>query len=470
MGNERYSGYDDLVRSLGGRSTGEPSRRRKPNDDEIELFVTSEDKAREAKLREELDHRDHRPGAYRQPEESVYFRYTDKKRVRKYTDEEMARLREGARRVIVHDYGELDFYHLTDEERERNDQLASISLKLGNLKRIYRSVDKYIEAMRVVYQAWSILAENSPLHTREEFFEYVAKGIIVSNRILTPKLKGITGYNEDLLLQYVSNPTLDPKDLLPKQLSDRDDYYYADVEEQKFEMDCLLSPKEIEYVVRHDDLPDEERIVLPVKPIKRKFLKAYDDQQGLGRRKRKRGMKKIDRDLQPDMTAILKRLVKADADRDPYATMSSFNSLTDVFDASKRKTVWDQVPYAGSWQDDEEVELYELAVSEELMREPIPGGGGITAADRENQIFYRTMESMGISTVDWRRDSTQGGGTYLQEKARRSRKQNRKLERKIINRLGEMQVDPKFKKLIKRSEKSLMDYRSERSEEERYGE
>lgn len=439
------------------------------DDAEMELFVTSEDKAREAKLREERDQRDHRPGAYRQPEESVYFRFTDKSRVRKYTDEEMARFREGARRVIVHDYGESDFYHLTDEERERNDQLASISLKLGNLKRIYRSVDKYIEAMRVVYQAWSILAENNLLHTREEFFEYVAKGIIVSNRILTPKLKGITGYNEELLLQYVSNPTLDPKDLLPKQIPDLDDYYYADVEEQKFEMDCLLSPSEIEYVVRHDELPDEERIILPVKPIKRKFLKAYDDQQGLGKRKRKRGMKKVDRDLQPDMTAILKRLVKSDADRNPYAAMSSFNSLTDIFDASKRKSVWDQVPYAGSWQDDEEVELYELAISEELMREPVPGGGGITEGDQANQIFYRTMESMGISIVDWRRNSIGGDGTYLREKNRRSRKQNRKLERRIISRLGEMQSDPKFKKLIKRSEKSLIDYRSELSEE-RYGE
>jgi hypothetical protein len=191
-------------------------------------------------------------------EEDFHFKRYGKRREHKYTETEMAEIRNSCSRTIVHDYGDYDMYHISNEERSRNDQLAAISMKLGRLKRIYRKVDEYIEAMRIVFEAWSMLEKVNYLHTREEFFQMVADGRIVSNRIIMPKLKGIDKYNMDIIINYISNPGLDASQLLPKKKERDYDSFYDDdcVEEDEAEtMIRLLSKEEAEYIINGTPKP-----------------------------------------------------------------------------------------------------------------------------------------------------------------------------------------------------------------------
>ena len=167
-------------------------------------------------------------------EEEVHFKRYTKKRAHKYTESEMKAIRESCVSTIVHDYGERDIYHISDEERRKNDMLADLSMRLSTVKRVYNKVDQYIEAMRVVVEAWELLEKNNYIHTKDEFFEMVAEGTIISNRIIMPKLKKADRYNMDTIIMYISNPELDAKDLLPKKNTVRDNWYdqFDDVDEE----------------------------------------------------------------------------------------------------------------------------------------------------------------------------------------------------------------------------------------------
>ena len=55
-------------------------------------------------------------------EEDVHFKTYSKKYQHKYTDKEMEEIRKSCECTIVHDYGEHDIYHLSDEERAENDE------------------------------------------------------------------------------------------------------------------------------------------------------------------------------------------------------------------------------------------------------------------------------------------------------------------------------------------------------------
>jgi hypothetical protein len=142
-------------------------------------------------------------------EESLVFRRFTTDRDRKYSEKEMNAIRESCRLTIVHDYSNNDWYHISDKERAEIDQLHEISLKLASLKSNYRRVDEYIKAMRIVFEAWSILEKKNYLHSKEEFFKLVSSGKITSNRIIMPKLKKINQYNVDMIIQYISNPNVD---------------------------------------------------------------------------------------------------------------------------------------------------------------------------------------------------------------------------------------------------------------------
>ena len=185
-------------------------------------------------------------------EESVHFKRYTKRREHKYTEREMAEIRNSCHRTIVHDYGEFDIYHISNEERARNDQLAEISMKLSKLKRTYRRVDQYIEAMRTVFEAWSLLERTNYLHTKEEFYKMVADGRIVSNRIIMPKLKRMDQYNIDMIINYISNPDLDASHLVPKKTErDHDSFFDDDFNEESEldEMQRLLSKEEVEFIM-----------------------------------------------------------------------------------------------------------------------------------------------------------------------------------------------------------------------------
>lgn len=158
-------------------------------------------------------------------EEDVYFKRYRNVRQHRYTESEMVVIRESCMTSVVHDYGEHDPYHISDEERQRNDQLKEISDQLAGLKRTYRRVDQYIAAMRIVFEAWQILARNNFIHSEEEFFDMIGEGRIVSSRIVMPKLRKMDQYNIDMIINYISNPELDLSHLAPIKKEEQDDWF-----------------------------------------------------------------------------------------------------------------------------------------------------------------------------------------------------------------------------------------------------
>ena len=439
-------------------------------------------------------------------EEIGHFKIYNKRRVHKYTETEMKKIRESCECTIVHDFGEKDIYHLSDEERAENDMLAELSVKLGTLKKTYMQVDQYIEAMRVVVQAWEILARNNYIHSEDEFFELVAEGRIISNRFTIPKLKKINMYNLDMIIKYISDPDLDPKDLTPIKDEEDDDeytgiratvykYYYderyneeTDKQEKREkalanpdpsdeekedakipyknefqihneadeyandkirEMNCqiLLSLSEAEYLRDNIDNPPS----LEIKDVKRSMIKGYD-RKGY---KPKKKMNKTSKYIMEDLHGMLNKIQNNSGnDSDGYSR--SYMLTNGMFDIEKPdKDVWDDLRFDGSWADDEDIWLYDLAIRDKMSEQHPPRERYLTYADKYLQEFFTILEKHGVNTIDLRTKmsiSDNGNADIINKK---QKKENKKIESQLLSRLTELNDDPKFKKIVTKAEKAL---------------
>lgn len=385
-------------------------------------------------------------------EEDVYFKRYSKRREHKYTETEMEQIRKSCELTIVHDYGENDIYHLSDEEREANDMLSELSMKLACLKRTYRKVDQYIEAMRVVVQAWELLEEKGNyIHTREEFFQMVSEGKIVSNRIIMPKMKRIDDYNMDMIIKYISNPELDPSDLVPVKIED--DWYdnLLSDESEEDEMMRLLSPDDFQFIQEYEDNPPK----IKVRDINPKLIKGYD-RRGFGSsRRRKKKLGKNERYIQESLHDILNRIQNNEANRGPGYLSSSLitNSIFDVEKAEK--SVWDDLYFDGSWANDNDVFLYDLAVREELLRQHPYKVNYMTFADQELAKFFKILEENGINTIDLRRKMNCSENGVDSMKVKANKKENKKVEAALIERITQLNNSAKFKKIVSKAEEAL---------------
>jgi hypothetical protein len=423
------------------------------NDEDTEVFMTSEEKVKEEQKADEIlaDKRGYVPGEI---EESAVFKRYTQKRQHKYTAQEMELIEDSCRRVIVHDYAENDFYHISDEERSKHDQLAEVAIKLGSVKRIYRRIDQYIEAMRIVYKAWDILATSNYLHTREEFFGSVASGNIVSNRIIQPKMKRIDDYNKDKIIQYISDETLDPKDLLPNEV-DPYDQFYTD-EEYEEEQARLLSSDEIEYMINYDENHADG---MSIKDIDWKYIKQNESSSFNIKKKKKKSKKKIkksEKKLRESVSALVSKI----SNGNHYKTYGhSFGLTEDIFKEIKEKSIYDAVKFNGSWQDKDAVKIYDLVLTEAMLSDHPDNERHMTYGDKELQTFYNTMERHGMNTVELRRRISGEAHTYDVAKQKANRKENKRIESALINRINGLSKDPKFKKLVTKAEKKLDEYR-----------
>lgn len=460
MSDKDYSGYDDLIRSIMSDKddnvevfTAGPGVRRRldPRDADAEIFMTSEDIVKQEELRREEEETTGRRRRGLEPgqiEETVHFKQYNKLRERKYTEAELAKFRAGCERVIVHDYGANDFYHISDKERNEHDQLAKINIELGGLKSLYRRADQYVLAMRVVYKAWNMLAENNPLHSKDEFFDYLRKGLIGSNRIISPKLKGLDKYNQDILIEYIVNDSLDPADLAPKK-DDFSDYYYDDEYDEDIEAQTLLDESEIEYLATHDEAGDG----LVVEDIRSKDVKALDDELNYITKRRRKVMKKKDKKknrIQKTTVGILKQI-----QQDHYQRGNYYGVAWNYFEDNPENKPSFGTPYGGSWRDDDAVEMYAFAIDQEERNKSVSGDSYLTYADKELDKFFRTLEEKGVNTIELKRKILGSTESINAKKVARAKKQNRKMERQVINRIKSLSGDPKFKKLIKKSEKAI---------------
>lgn len=436
--------YSKLLES---ENNNRPVKRNNFDEEDGELFITSKEIV---KQKEEFEKATGAP-ADRDGviEEEAHFKRFTQRRQHKYTESEMNQIRDSCRNTIVHDYGEFDIYHISDEERRKNDQLAEISMKLARLKRTYRRADQYIEAMRIVYEAWSILEKNNYLHTKDEFFELVSEGKIVSNRIIMPKLKGMNRYNLDLLIKYISNPDLDASIFRPKTTYD-DDFFSDETEEEQ--MERLLSVKEAESILNEDEVIDPPSI--EVNDMKRKYVKGYNKSS---RSKKKKGSKK-ERLLREGVGELLRKIENGRNYRD----YSSYMITTDLFHVEKEKaTIWDKHPMRGSWSNEDDVRMYELEIQEAMMEEHPEDERYMTYGDKELQKFFRISEEHGVNIIDLRRKIDGTDDEISKKKLELSRKENKKIESALIQRITKLNQSKKFKKLTAKAESALENYKED---------
>lgn len=438
----RADTMDDLGSSYSGKFIDE---------EDSEEFVTSKE------LMDTKEHLEEKYGVIQKGdgviEEDVHFKRYTKRREHKYTEKEMNEIKASCVATIVHDYGENDTYHISDEEREANDMLSELGMKLDGLKRTYRKIDQYIEAMRIVVQAWEMLEEKGNfIHSREEFFQMVAEGKIVSNRIIMPKMKKIDSYNMDMIIKYISNPELDPSDLVP-EVPVEDDWYDSltgDGETEEEAMLRLLSPEEFQFIKEHEDNPPEIR----VKNISPKLIKGYD-RRDFGRSRKSKKCSKKEKYVIESLHDILNKIQSSEISRNRDYTRSSLitNSMFDVDKPSK--DIWDSLYFDGSWANDNDVYLYDLAIREELLKQHPRDKQYMTFSDMELQNFFKILEDNGINTIDLRRKMNCTTESAQKEEIKHVKKENKKIESALLQRISKLNQSSKFKKLVSKAEDAL---------------
>ena len=437
-------------------------------DEEMEMLKTTDEIEREKAAVEDklgIKPRGMKPADI---EESLHFtRVAGERRFHKYTDEEMEEIRNGCLTVYVHDYGEHDYYHMSEEDRDRLDPLAPIRHKLGGLRRVYRQVDQYVKAMRIVYEAWGMLAEGNPLHTREEFFELVGKGKIVSQRLVTPKLKGFDKYNADVIMQYISDTELDPEDLIPNENTLEDQYYRSSYDPEEA-MSIMLDPDELNHIIAYEGGFAEPSTIYS-ETLSRKLLRRYDDSLNskwainlTSKKKKKKKKKDKTREHIQEITSGMLKKIQAESYQKTYTY--TFGLTENFFAVDNRPTILDGPLFEGSWANDDHVRLLGIATNEDHMAEAVPGVSYLTNNDQHLQQFFKSMENHGVNTLDLRRRIGNDPDDYVKKHQEATKKDNKKLETRIVDRIKKLSEDPKFAKLVKKSEKALEKYNKEEAE------
>lgn len=394
-----------------------------------------------------------------QVEQELYFKRYTEERVHKYTQSELIAIQNGCVNTIVHDYGEFDWYHSSDEDRVKYDQLSEIRLKLSSIKSVYGHVDQYIRAMRIVYEAWLILGKNTYIHDIDEFFELVSEGRITSNRILMPKLRRMDKYNIDILIKYISDTSLDPTVLVPAAMKRRDQYdeFFGNkkqkTESKEDKIYRLLSLNEIKSI--QENMKTNEP--MEVRPLKSKYISGYDR-----RNFKRKGESKKDRNTRESVAEILNKIQSSNYSRDREG--ASYMVTHSLFEVPKKgKSFFDDIHFDGSWANNDEVKLYDLAIQEEMRKQKVGRDSYLTHSDRELDKFFKTLEANGINVLELRRQI--GVMEMSDRKVKFNRRKNRQLESTIIQRISKLNKNEKFLKIVKKAEKVLTDQQTMDDEE-----
>ena len=398
-------------------------------------------------------------------EEVFHYKRYNQGKQHVYTEQELEQIKASCMNTLVHDYSSQDEYHLTDEERLKNDNLKELEIKLSKLKTIYRQVDQYVIAMRTVMEAWKILEEKENiLFSEPEFYKMIKEGKISHPRVPMPKLKNADKYNLDLIITYISNPELDPKDLVPKKSSkynsslDEDEDYYDETEEDR--MNRLLDDKEIQFIIDNADNPPEIKVI----PMKNKYIQGY--KKTIFSKKNKHKGNKIQKRITKDIHDLLNKIQMDPNNYRGSGISRSYMITSSLFSPrEKEKSIWDDVRFQGDWSNKWDVELYDILERIKLSELEYPGKRFITYADQELNRFFSILEAHGINTIELRQKVTKG--TTINDVVEvNKKKENKKLEAQIVQRITKLNNDSKFKKLVAKAEHALANYNEEDYEDD----
>lgn len=154
--------------------------------------------------------------------------------------------------AIVHDFG--DEYHLTDEEREAQNNYYKLFARLNKCKRKYRKINEYVDCARISLQCLQAVADNNTVYSPDEFMAMVMKGKILVNGWFYPKYNGRD--RKQLSWDYITDFILGdtPSIELLKQKSS-DNEFLTD-EELEEEAKILFSEDEYKRIFEESD-PDK---------------------------------------------------------------------------------------------------------------------------------------------------------------------------------------------------------------------
>lgn len=350
-------------------------------------------------------------------DESFHFKRYSKNRIHKYTEEEMNSIRNGCLNTIVNDYSKTDVYHMSDEERSKNDKLAEIAMKLATVKSVYRRLDQYIEAMRIVFKAWEILSENNYVHSKKEFFKMVAEGKIISSRIITPQLKNFKKYDIDIIIKYISNPNLDVSVFAPKDKYSNEIYNDENIVD---DMDRLFSEEELKEI----EVNSKDNKI-KVENLDPSYIKHYANHNKNKKHKYSQ--------------EVFNKIV------DSFSGSRKF-----IFDAEdKNKEFYNDIRIEGSWRKKQNVEQLLWRLNDAHMNDYKINKYGYKTNNKEAYLrnFYDEMSKYGIDSVELRKNINLN--TYEPDD---SKKENKRKEKEILQRIIEMNNDKEFIKQIKKVE------------------
>ena len=167
--------------------------------------------------------------------------------------ERLAKMEETYGVAIVHDFG--DEYHLTDEEREAQNNYYKLFARLNKCKRKYRKINEFVDCARISMQCLQAVAENNTVYDTEEFMRLVLKEKIIVSGWFYPKYNGRD--RKQLSWDYIAEFILTdrPSEELLKQKSSENEFLTPDELEE--EARVLFDEDEYNYILQE---PTPEQI------------------------------------------------------------------------------------------------------------------------------------------------------------------------------------------------------------------
>ena len=132
---------------------------------------------------------------------------------RKFTEKELENMRKSFETVVVNDFS--DEYHLSDEEKYANAEIAKLSKTLARTKRKCNNLYDYVLAMRIRMDIIEYVAKTNGVFSEKKFMKKVLNGDIILKGFSFPKYTGKNrkGINWEYVSEYILDRERDPKDL-----------------------------------------------------------------------------------------------------------------------------------------------------------------------------------------------------------------------------------------------------------------
>ena len=144
--------------------------------------------------------------------------------------------------TVVHDFN--DEYHLTDEEREAQNNYYKLFSRLNKCKRKYRKINEFVDCARISLQCLQAVAENNTVYSVDEFMSKAMKEKLVVNGWFYPRYNGRD--RKQISWDYISEFILTdrPSEELLKQNSNENEFLTD--EERLNRVDDLFDEGEFE--------------------------------------------------------------------------------------------------------------------------------------------------------------------------------------------------------------------------------